>query len=390
MDKRYNKISEKITLDRKKINLFLCVASLACLIIQPFFALEGLDNTFPWGTYFIAAQSLAAVGDGAFIAAFLFYIFRIDSLKTLIPSCLLTSLLSNIFTSFFILLNSGQPLRLCNMLLTPAWGRGVIPDSMFTTAFFSMFICFILLCIQLVPTALTHKAFEKSGKVRTAAHYIKKLIWIPAAAFFFFAIIAHGSFGGGIWESLHVKVFWHREYHSLFITGIAAAAAGSTMLILCLISFCAERYSVQAAASMSTIAKRAFIIYCIVRAADLFLMTASLSGEEERGVFAIWGGYYGLWMLILEFCLAVASLYLLSKKPSPYIRGGTLCGVFAVITAKPSIMLQGFSIPEFPWDSFSAYLPAPIEILAIPAAVFMMIFIYGRLTKRFKIFPDTQ
>ena len=373
-------------LNRKKVKLFLWIASIACLSIQPFFALKGLDNAFPWGVYFIAAQSFAAIGDGAFIIAFLFYIFRADSLKTLIPSCLLASLLSNIFASIFMLLNSGQPLRLCNMLFTPAWGRGVTPDSMFTAAFFSMLICFIILCVLLIPTALTHKAFEKSGTARVAARYIKKLVWIPAAAFFFFALIAHGSFGGGIWESLHAKVFWHREFHSLFITGIAAGAAGGIMLILCLVSFFAPKYPAEASASMLTIAKRAFIIYCFVRAADLLFMTIGLPGEYR--LLDIWGGYYGWCMLVLEFCLAAAAIYLLSKKPSPYIRAGTLCGIFAVITAKVSTILQGFSIPEFPWDGFAAYLPDPVEMLSIPAAVFLMILVYDWIAGRFKVFPD--
>jgi len=238
-----------------------------------------------------------------------------------------------------------------------------------------MFICFILLCVQLIPAVLTHRAFEKSSKARIAAHYMKKLLWIPAAAFFFFAVIAHGSFGAGIWESLHSRFFWHREYHSLFITGIAAAAAGGTMLILCLISFRTEKYPAQAAASMLTIAKRALIIYCIIRLLDLSLMTTGILRGGERDFFAIWGGYYGLWAFVLEFCLAVSSIFLLSQKPSPYIKTGTLCGVFAIIAAKASAILQGFSIPEFSWDGFAAFLPAPAEILAIPAAVILMVLI---------------
>ena len=376
-------------MNRKKIKLLLWIASLACIGIQPFFAFEGLDNTFPWGAYFIAAQSFAAVGDGAFITAFLFYIFRVDRLKPLIPSCLLVSLLSNIFVSLFMLLNSRQPLRLYNMFLTPAWGRGVIPDSMFTAAFFSIFICFILLCIQIIPTALTHISLEKSGKARAAAHYIKKIIWIPAAAFFLFAVIAHGSFGGGILESLHARAFWHREYHTLLITGIAAAAAGGTMLVLCLASFHSEKYPVGAAVSMLAITRRSFIIYCIIRLVDLFIMTIGLLGE--RGFFGVWGGYFGLWMLVLEFCLAVAALGLLAKNPSAHIRAaGALCGVSAVIIAKASTILQGFSIPQFPWNAPAVCLPSPAEIFAIPAAILLMILVYGWTAKRFKIFPDTQ
>ena len=386
MDKGHNKISEKATLKRKKIKLFLWIASLACLGIQPFFALNGLDNTFPWGIYFIAAQSFAAAGDGAFITAFLFYIFRVDNLKTLIPSCLLASLLSNLFASLFMLLNSGQPLRLCNMLLTPAWGRSLIPDSMLTVAFFSMLICFVILCVQFVPTVLTHKAFEKNGKAHAAAHYMKKLIWIPAAAFFFFAAIAHASFGGGIWESLHTKAFWHREYHSLFIAGIATAAAGGAMLVLCLASFHSEKYPAKAISSILAIAKRAFIIYCLIRIADVSLMTTELL--KERELFAIWGGRFGLWMLVLEFCLAIASIFLMSQKTHPCIRIGAICGISAIIAANISTALQGFSMPEFPWEDFAVCLQAPAEILAIPAAIILMILLYNWAAGRFKIFPD--
>ena len=318
--------------------------------------------------------------------AFLFYIFRVDSLKTLIPSCLLVSLLSNVFVLLFMILNTGQPLRLCNMLITPAWGRNIMPASMFTTAFFSMLICFILLCIQLAPVMLTHRAFAKNDNARIAANFMKKLIWIPAAAFFFFTVIAHGSFGGGIWESLHTRAFWHREYYSLFITAIAAAAGGGVMFILCIASFHAEKYPASAIASIRTIAKRIFIIYCIIRLTDLSLLTIGLL--DERGLWGIWGGYFGLWALILEFCLAAASLCLLSGKTPFFIRAGALCGVSAVITARVSTMLQGFSIPEFPWDGFAFYLPAPAEIAAIPAAIVLMILAYGWIAGRFKIFPD--
>jgi len=140
---------------------------------------------------------------------------------------------------------------------------------------------------------------------------------------------------------------------------------------------------------MLTVTKRAFIIYCVVRAADLLLMTAGLPGE--RKLFAIWGGYYGLWALVLEFCLAAASLYLLSKNSSSHIRAGTLCGISAVVTAKASTTLQGFSIPRFPWEGFAAYLPAPVEILAIPAAILLMIFAYSWVARRFKVSrPETN
>jgi hypothetical protein len=92
---------------------------------------------------------------------------------------------------------------------------------MMTAVSFCMIIYFILLCLQLVPVLLS----TSEGKnVRIAVHYMKKLVWILAAAGTFIAFFLQGSLGGGIWEDMWARPAWNRGFHEFFILAVAAAA----------------------------------------------------------------------------------------------------------------------------------------------------------------------
>jgi Ni/Fe-hydrogenase subunit HybB-like protein len=368
---------------KTRIILWLLGAAFIGFALHQFifgFRFTGINNAFPWGAWVIAAQALASIGDGAFITAFLFYIFRRDSLKPLVPLCLLAALLTNIFASLFMFINSGQPLRVWNMAANPAW-HGRLPESMLTAAFFAMPIYFVILCIELVPLALTHAAFEKRKNLRTAAHYMEKLLWIPAAASFFFAFIAHGSFGGGIWESMEANPLWYREYPRLFLVGTASAAAGGAMFIFCAASLL--KAPPAALASLLLTARRIFIAYFILHIADISILIAALL--RERSFLSIWGGYYGIWILIPELCVGIAAV-LLMRSGTLHL-AGALCGIISIVVGKCSLVLQGFSIPKFPWDNFTAYVPLAAELITIAGALSLMALIYGWAIEKFKVFP---
>ena len=364
---------------------FIFIGFTALTLIQGFH-FTNVNNTFAWGGWFWAAQFLAAIGDGSLIIAFLFYIFRVDSLKQIVKPCILLSLIANLFVSLFLLLNMGQPLRVWFMIVNPTWGQGVFPVSLFTAAFFSMFIYLLILCLELVPVALTHERFE--GRYTKTAHYMNKLVWILAAAAAFFAFIFHGVFGGGIFGSFSANSFWHREYFTLVLVAIAATGTGGMLSSLVLFTMSSkitgkEIISEKTFTSLSAISKKVFIVYCILRIADLFIV--SLTAEIPASY--IWGGYYGWPILIIEFGLVIAALVLIkSKEAAPndkHTIKGAVCGLLAIIAGKVFIILQGFSIPNFPWEEHAFFYPSIIEVLVIAGAIACMVLIFTGCVKRF-------
>lgn len=385
-------------MSRKTITISLKILSLIFIALAAWtfvFGLyyTGINNRFPWGSWMLSAQCLAAIGDGAFVAAFLFYIFRVDSLKPAIKPCLLMSLLSNIFIAVFMLLNTGQPLRLWYMFTVRVWEQNIIPASMLGAAFFSLLVYLCILCAEFIPTALTHRFFAERKGIKKTIHYMLKLIWILAAMAAFFGFAFHGFFEGKIWENLAAKPFWHREYLTLFFTGIAASAAGSMMSAFVLLTISAkvtgkETVPEKTFVSLSVISKYAFIIYFVLHIADICIMT--LTAMKELPASYTLGGYYGLWVIIPEFCLAVAAIIFLSgKKPDlkqKYAVKGALCGILSILAGKIFITMQGFSIPAFPWDSHAFYWPGIIEVLTIITAAAFIILLYAGAVKRFKIF----
>jgi molybdopterin-containing oxidoreductase family membrane subunit len=385
-------------LNGKNINYLLWTLSAGFIAAGVMVLLQGLDrsgmnNIFPWGIWTIAIMVIMALGDGAFLAGFLFYILRVDSLKPVINSAILLSFLSTMAAFILMILNSGQPLRLWFSFAHPNWGSGLFPANMITAVSFCMIIYFILLCLQLVPVTLSLS--ERRG-VRIAVHYMKKLVWILAAAGTFIAFFLQGSLGGGIWEDMWARPAWNRGFHEFFILAVSAAAAGSTAF-LALATLAAEKITGKksvlsdAIGVMAKISGRILAVCLAVRILDILLSAFVFVPETGRRFADTLGGYYGLWMTALELLLLVAAAVFLNlrkiRERRKFMIYGLICAVAALITARTSMVLNGFSIPEFPWRESAAYLPGWQEWLVLAGLISFITLAFAALSKRFRLLP---
>jgi molybdopterin-containing oxidoreductase family membrane subunit len=348
---------------------------------------SGMNNMFPWGMWTIAIMLIMTLGDGAFLAGFLFYILRVDSLKPVINSAILLSFLSTTASLILMVLNSGQPLRLWFSFAHPGWGSGLFPASMMTAVSFCMIIYFILLCLQLVPIALS---LSERKKVRIAVHYMKKLVWILAAAGTFITFFMQGSIGGGIWEDMWARPAWSRGFHEFFILAVVAAAAGSTAF-LALVSLAAGKISGKTLTALTLISGRMFILYLSLRILDLIMAALIFVPETGHRFADIMGEYYGLWMTALELVLLITAAVFLNlrktRERGKFMIYGLISGVAALIIGRTSMVLNGFSIPEFPWRESAAYLPGWQEWLVLAGLLSLITLAFAALSKRFRLLP---
>jgi len=356
-----------------------------------------MNNNFTWGAWIIGDLGLVALGGGAFTTGYLLYIFRVDKLRPIINSTVLLGFMCYLFTFVFLLFDLGQPLRCWFGFAYPNWGKGVYPASMLTEVFFCLSIYFCILCVELIPTILEHKVLIKNKVIATIAHYMHVLMWTMAAAGTFLSFFHQGSLGGGMWGVLYGRPVWYSP-HFFFMAVVAAIAGGTSFMTM--MPYIAGKVMKKEVVPMETyqiltkVSGIVFVGYFIFRVYDVYTAIVKYAPMNFRDYFDMWGGYYGIWMLVLEFILIISAIFFLVQKKyreqEKFMVIGATSGILAIVTSKLSVLLHGFSVPNFPWKGFTAYMPT-IQEWAITFGCFAcMILIYMIFAKWFPLFPHLE
>lgn len=356
-----------------------------------------MNNNFTWGAWIIGDLGLVALGGGAFTTGYLLYIFRVDKLRPIINSTVLLGFMCYLFTFVFLLFDLGQPLRCWFGFAYPNWGKGVYPASMLTEVFFCLSIYFCILCVELIPTILEHKVLIKNKVIATIAHYMHVLMWTMAAAGTFLSFFHQGSLGGGMWGVLYGRAVWYSP-HFFFMAVVAAIAGGTSFMTM--MPYIAGKVMKKEVVPMETyqiltkVSGIVFVGYFIFRVYDVYTAIVKYAPMNFRDYFDMWGGYYGIWMLVLEFILVISAMFFLVQKKyreqEKFMVIGASSGILAIVTSKLSVLLHGFSVPNFPWKGFTAYMPT-IQEWAITFGCFAcMILIYMIFAKWFPLFPHLE
>lgn len=356
-----------------------------------------MDNNFTWGAWIIGDLGLVGLGGGAFTTGYILYIFRVDKLRPIINSTVLIGFLCYLFTFVFLLFDLGQPIRCWFGFAYPNWGQGVYPHSMLTEVFFCLSFYFMILLVELIPTILEHKVLIKNKYVAMIAHYMHLLMWTMAAAGTFLSFFHQGSLGGGMWGALYAKTVWYSPH--FFYMAIVAAMAGGTSFMT-LMPYIAGKVIKKEVVPMETyqiltrVSGFIFIFYFIFRIFDIYKAVSLYSPLGGREYLDMWGGYYGIWMLVLEMLLFAGPLVFLNikrfREQEKFMVIGAASGIGAIVISKLSVLLHGFSAPNFPWKDFTVYTPT-IQEWAITLGCFsIMILIYMAFVKWFPLFPHLE
>jgi molybdopterin-containing oxidoreductase family membrane subunit len=353
-----------------------------------------MNNIFAFGQWILCDLGLVALGGGAFFTGFFLYIFRVDKLEPIINSTVLIGFMCYLFTLVFLLFDLGQPLRAWFGFAYPNWGEHLMPKSMLTEVFFCLSLYFCILTIELIPVALKHKVLDKNPVIHAIGHYMHKLMWIMAAAGTFLSFFHQGSLGGGMWGVLYGKAAWYRP-HFFFLAIVAATAGGTSFMIL--IPYIAGKImkkDVVPKETFTTLAKISgvmFVFYYIFRIYDVYSMQSLYVKLFDRNFTDLWGGYYGLWILAFEFILCLVPIVLLNVKKfretEKFLLIGVSCGVGGIIFSKLSVLLHGFSTPNFPWRKFMSYFPTVQEWFITFGVFALMVLIYMWCAKYLPLFP---
>lgn len=356
-----------------------------------------MDNNFAWGAWIIGDLGLVALGGGAFTTGYILYIFRVDKLRPIINSTVLIGFMCYLFTFVFLLFDLGQPLRAWFGFAYPNWGQGVYPVSMLTEVFFCLSLYFCILVVELIPTVLEHKVLIKNKYVAMIAHYMHLLMWTMAAGGTFLSFFHQGSLGGGMWGVLYAKAVWYSP-HFFFMAVVAAMAGGTAFMTL--VPYIAGKIMNKEVVPMETyqlltrISGFIFIFYFLFRSYDIYTAIYKYAPMGGREFIDMWGGYYGIWMLVLEMLLFAGPLIFLNikkyREQEKFMVIGISCGVGSVVVSKMSVLLHGFSAPNFPWKGFTAYGPTFQEWFITFGVFALMILIYMAFVKWFPLFPHLE
>ncbi|HOW82700.1 MAG TPA: hypothetical protein PK573_09080 [Spirochaetota bacterium] len=355
-----------------------------------------MNNIFAMGVWIIGDLGLVSLGGGAFFTGFFLYMLRVDKLEPIINSTVLIGFMCYLFTFVFLVFDIGQPLRAWFGYAYPNWGTHLMPQSMLTEVVFCLTFYFCVLCVELIPVVLRHKIIDAIPAFHYIGHYLHRLMWIMAAAGTFLSFFHQGSLGGGMWDVLYGKPGWFRAHHQFFFMAIVAATAGGTsFMTLC--PYIAGKVMKKEVAPMETfqtlakISGAMFIFYTTFRIYDVYTMAAKYVPSFDRNYLDIWGGYYGIWMLVFEFAACFTAIAMLNIKKfrdqEKFMVIGISSGVAAIIMSKLYVVLHGFSIPNFPWKSFAAYNPTIQEWFITTGGLCCMIAIYMIMAKWFRLFP---
>ncbi|TAL30386.1 MAG: hypothetical protein EPN93_19925 [Spirochaetes bacterium] len=356
-----------------------------------------MNNMFAFGQWIIGDLGLVALGGGAFTTGFLLYIFRNDKLEPIINSTVLLGFLCYLFTLVFLVFDIGQPLRAWFGYAYPNWGMSLMPQSMLTEVVWCLTLYFCILFVELVPIPLSHKLLDQYPVIHAIGHYMHKLMWIMAAAGTFLSFFHQGSLGGGMWGVLYGKAQWFRP-HFFFLAIVMATAGGTSFMLLC--AWLAGKVMKKETAPMETfqsIAKISgimMIAYFIFNVYDVYSQVVTYAPQFDRTFVSLWGGYYGLWMLVLEFIFIVGAIIFLVipglRKVEKYMIYGAISGVMAIVMNKSITVLHGSSVPNFPWKPFVGYNPTIQEWFVFLGGLSTMALIYMWFAKYFPLFPHSE
>ncbi len=355
-----------------------------------------MSNMYPFGQWIIGDLGLVGLGGGAFTTGFLLYVFRNDKLEPMISSTVLIGFLCYLFTFVFLVFDIGQPLRAFFIYMYPNWGPGLMPISMLTEVAWCLTFYFLILCVELTPVVLKHKVLDAIPVLKYIGHYLHRLMWIFAAAGTFLSFFHQGSLGGGMWDIMYGKASWFRAHHIYFFVVIILATAGGTafMTLCAYIAGKVMKKEVLPRETFMSIAKVSgimFVVYLIARLADVILMATSWVPLFDRSYLANLGGYYGLWMIVLEFIFIAGAIVLLLvpkfREEEKTFRLGIISGVMAMVTTKLHVVLNGSSVPNFPWKDFIGYNPTIQEWFIMLGGLAIMAMIYMWFAKYTPLFP---
>lgn len=353
-----------------------------------------MNNIFAFGQWIIGDLGLVALGGGAFFTGFFLYIFRNDKLEPIINSTVLLGFLCYLFTLVYLVLDIGQPLRAWFIFTYPNWGSHLMPQSMLTEVAWCLTFYFCVLFIELVPVALKHKVLDKMPVIHAIGHYMHKLMWIMAAVGTFLSFFHQGSLGGGMWGVMYAKSAWFRPH--FFFLAIVAATAGGTcfMMLIPKIAGKVMKKEVVPAETYHSLAKISgvmFILYFIFNIYDLYVMQTKFVPAVDRRFIDIWGGYYGIWMVVSEILLSLVAIVVLNikkyREQEKSFMIGISCGVAAIAISKCAVVLHGSSVPNYSWKAFMGYNPTIQEWVIMVGGLCIMALIYMWFAKYIPLFP---
>ena len=112
----------------------------------------------------------------------------------------------------------------------------------------------------------------------------------------------------------------------------------------------------------------------------------------DRSFTANLGGYYGWWMLVIEFGFIAAAIVLLlvpkfRKEEKTFVVGISQRRHGHVHRASSIVVLNGSSVPNFPWKGFAAYNPTIQEWFIMLGGLSVMMLIYMWFAKYTPLFP---
>ena len=400
-----NKIKEEFNSYSKKVKialyiLFFFVAGFIVFAIQILFwglGYTDMSNMYPFGQWIIGDLGLVALGGGAFTTGFVLYIFRNDKLAPMINSTVLIGFLCYLFTLVYLVFDIGQPLRAWFGYTYPNWGPSLMPASMLTEVVWCLTLYFCILFVELIPVALKHKILDKIPALHYIGHYLHRLMWIMAAAGTFLSFFHQGSLGGGMWGVMYGKAVWFRP-HFFFLAIVGATAGGTSFMTLCayVAGKVMKKEVVPSATfyAMAKISGTMFIFYLIFRIYDIVMMSVKYVPSFDRKFTNLLGGYYGWWMLILELFFAVVAIVLLLVKKfreqERLFLIGIVSGALSITVSKLIVVLNGSSVPNFPWKSFIGYNPTIQEWFIMLGGLSVMALIYMWFAKYTPLFPHAE
>ncbi|MBN1497767.1 MAG: polysulfide reductase NrfD [Spirochaetes bacterium] len=358
-----------------------------------------MSNVYPFGQWIIGDLGLVGLGGGAFTTGFLLYIFRNDKLTPLINSTVLIGFMCYLFTLVFLVFDIGQPLRAWFGYTYPNWGPHLMPQSMLTEVVWCLTLYFCILCVEMIPVVLKHKVLDAIPALHYIGHYLHRLMWIFAAGGTFLSFFHQGSLGGGMWDIMYGKASWFRAHHIYFFVVIIGATAGGTafMTLCAYIAGKVMKKEVVPKETFHSIAKVSGImlsVYFVARIIDVSLMATKWTPLFDRSFAGMMGGYYGWWMLAVEFILLIVAISMLlikkNREQEKTFLVGISTGAGALFVNKLFVVLNGSSVPNFPWKSFAAYNPTIQEWFIFLGGLSVMVLIYMWFAKYTPLFPHAE
>ncbi|MBN1534591.1 MAG: polysulfide reductase NrfD [Spirochaetes bacterium] len=353
-----------------------------------------MSNLYPFGQWIIGDLGLVALGGGAFTTGFFLYIFRVEKLEPIINSTVLIGFMCYLFTLVFLVFDIGQPIRAWFGYTYPNWGPHLMPQSMLTEVVWCLTLYFCILFIELIPLPLKHKVLDKIPALHYIGHYMHKLMWIMAAAGTFLSFFHQGSLGGGMWGVLYAKPVWFDPMYFFWVIPAAMGGGTSFMLLCAYIAGKVMKKEVVPIETFHTLARISgvmLIIFLVTNAIHVYTQATIYVPAADRRYVDIFGGYYGLWMVVIEFLFTIAAIVFLNLKKfreqERFFLAGISLGALGVAMSKCTVVLHGSSVPNFPWRPFIGYNPTIQEWSVFLGGLATMVLIYMWAAKYLPLFP---